>query len=86
MALPPPDLSSVEGRAAYRAELRGVARGLRMQGVGLSIAGALLAVLRATVLPMPASIPLVVLCVGAAAMTAGVVIRTRYHARRMRGQ
>ncbi|MGV3482018.1 MAG: hypothetical protein ACO1O3_18855 [Sphingobium sp.] len=41
--LPPPDLSDPAERAAYRSELRGVARRTRLAGLVLAALGALLA-------------------------------------------
>jgi len=42
MPLPPPDLSTPEGQAAYRAEMFGVGRRLRLIGLTLTILGILL--------------------------------------------
>jgi hypothetical protein len=36
---PPPNLKNPVERAAYRRELRGVARGVRWGGIGITLAG-----------------------------------------------
>lgn len=81
-----PNLNDPAERAAYRRELQGVARGPRHVGVGLAMLGAALAVVRALYWrAMPEWIPALVIGVAFAAMAVGIVARTRYHARRMRG-
>jgi hypothetical protein len=85
-----PDLATPEGRRAYTAELRGVARGWRYTGLGLVTLGAIgiVAVARtdarwgAGVLG-PATIAALV--VGWAIIIVAIVKRTRYHRRRMTG-
>ena len=44
---PPPNLSDPAELAAYRRELRDVVRGLRLGSVGVTIFGAVIALLRA---------------------------------------
>jgi uncharacterized membrane protein len=80
-----PDLNDPTARAAYRRELAGVARGVRYSGVGLAAVGALLAIIRSLYWrEMPKLIPLLVIVAAFVLMSAAIVIRTRYHARRMR--
>jgi membrane protein YdbS with pleckstrin-like domain len=83
-----PDLTTPEGRDAYRSELRGVARVTRTSGVALALAGAALGVTRFFVDPWPDWMrwSALVLCVlGVALITTGFVQRTRYHLRRLAG-
>ena len=81
----PPDLTVPGERAAYRRELRGVARPFRYIGVDFACLGAALAIVRARWLPtMPALIPLAAIAIGLFHMVAAVAIRTRYHMLRMR--
>ncbi|QNA84813.1 hypothetical protein G4G27_13015 [Sphingomonas sp. So64.6b] len=83
----PPDLSTPAARAAYRKELRGIARPIRLMGVILAIIGAGLAVYRHLWMPtLPTILPLVFVVLGALHMLAGIVVRTRYHQRRMLGE
>jgi hypothetical protein len=86
----PPDLATPEGLAAYRAELRAVARPWRLFGLGLVTLGAIgiVAVARADApwtegVIGPATIALLV--IGWAILIAVIVTRTRYHRRRMAG-
>jgi membrane protein YdbS with pleckstrin-like domain len=81
----PPRLNDPAERAAYKAELRAVARPLRMGAVWLAVAGALLAALRVKVLPMPVAVPAAVLALAFFLMVLGVTVRVKYHQRRMRG-
>lgn len=82
---PPPDLNDPVQRAAYRAELRMVARPLRWMGVALAVVGALLAALRARYWPqLPMILPLFLLGVAALHMLAGIIVRAKYHQARMR--
>lgn len=85
-----PDLQTPEGRRAYVAELRGVARPWRYAGLGLVTLGAagLVQVARtdapwAEGLLGPAT--LAALAVGWAVVIVAIVKRTRYHRRRMAG-
>jgi hypothetical protein len=83
-----PDLSSPEGRRAYAAELRGVARGWRWTGLAIvaaSVAGMFLLTRRG----LPWSSPLGTataagLVIGWGLAIVGIFHRSRYHARRMR--
>lgn len=81
-----PDLGNPEGRAAYRNELRQVAQPLRLGGIALAWVGVGLALLRTYGgVAMPGWVPLALLGPGIALMFAGIIVRTRYHTRRMRG-
>jgi len=81
----PPDLTDPGERAAYRRELRGVAKPFRYIGVGFTFLGVALAIVRARWLPMlPALITLAAIAIGLFHMIAAVAIRTRYHMLRMR--
>jgi hypothetical protein len=79
---PPPNLNDPAERAAYRRELRGLVPWVRYVGMALALAGAAIAVLWPH---LPGALALVVIVSGLAMMVAGIAIRTRYHARRMRG-
>jgi len=82
----PPDLGDAAMRAQYRAELRQVAAGTRTAGLALAALGALAAVLRGTAAPwLPELVPLVLIVTALGLMLIGIVRRTRYHLRRMRG-
>ncbi|KQS05238.1 hypothetical protein ASG11_07340 [Sphingomonas sp. Leaf357] len=83
----PPDLNDAAQRAAYRRELRYVARPLRLAGLAFALLGVLLVVGRLLWWrAMPIAIPAAALALGAFNMVAGMAIRTLYHARRMRGE
>jgi len=80
-----PDLGTTEGLSAYRAELRGVGKPLRLGAFALVIIGALV-VVAAIWLPIPHALinaGYVALGIGWILMVAAVFIRTRYHRRRM---
>jgi anaerobic C4-dicarboxylate transporter len=80
-----PNLNDPAERLAYRRELAGVAKGVRYSGVGLAALGALLAVIRALYWrDMPKLIPQTVIVIAFALMAVAIMVRTRYHARRMR--
>ncbi|MGY4397782.1 hypothetical protein ACVWZA_002979 [Sphingomonas sp. UYAg733] len=80
----PPELSTSAARAAYRKELRGIARPIRLMGVILAIIGAALALYRHLWMPsLPGILPLVFVILGALHLLAGIVVRMRYHQRRM---
>jgi len=82
----PPNLKDPVELAAYRRELRGVARGVRSGGVGITLAGTVIAALRAWAWPaMPVLVPLVVIAWGTLLMLTSIALRTAYHARRMSG-
>lgn len=82
-----PDLNTEEGRAAYRKELRRVAMPVRWGGLGLIVVGALLALgARTGALGLDNSVMPVcyaALALGWVLVLAAVVIRTRYHKRRL---
>jgi hypothetical protein len=89
MDLPPPDLSTPEGKAAYRAELFKVARPLRLTGLTLTIVGILM-LFQAQGWQSAAErtfglAGIVLIVVGWSLMIAGIVKRTLYHRKRMRG-
>ena len=81
----PPNLTDPAERAAYKAELKQIARPLRMGAVWLAVLGALLAALRAKMLPMPIAVPAAVLGLAFFLMVLGITVRVKYHQRRMRG-
>jgi hypothetical protein len=85
-----PDLESAEGRAAYKAELRTVAWGLRWWGFTLLALGAAgLAFHKVQGVPVlntsEGIASIAALVAGAALMIAGIAARTRYHKKRMAG-
>jgi heme/copper-type cytochrome/quinol oxidase subunit 2 len=83
---PPPNLSDPAELAAYRKELREVVRGLRYGSVGVTLAGAAVALARAKVWPaIPVLVPVVVIALGVMLMITAMAFRAAYHARRMRG-
>lgn len=83
---PPPNLKNPVELAAYRRELRGVARGVRWGGIGITLAGTAIAALRAWTLPaISVLIPIVVISWGMLLMLTAIALRAAYHARRMRG-
>jgi hypothetical protein len=82
-----PDLSTEDGRAEYRKELRKVALPLRWAGLGLIVAGAAWALLvrygvfgltNETMIPAYAALAL-----GWALVLGAIWTRTRYHKRRL---
>lgn len=81
----PPDLTDPTQRAAYARELRVIARPVRLMGVALLVAGALLAALQRTRLPaIPTVLPLALLALGALHMLAAIAVRGKYHRKRMK--
>jgi hypothetical protein len=81
----PPDLKDPGERAAYRRELQGVARGVRLAGLWLAAAGAgLLVARRFEWFDVPSWAVFTVLGLGVMLMVTGIATRTRYHALRMR--
>ena len=80
-----PDLETEEGRAAYRKELREVARPLRWTGLGLILLGAALtlAVSRGALSDGATVIGYGLLAAGWALVVAAVYMRTRHHRRRL---
>jgi len=86
---PPPDLTTPEGRAAYRRELRGVARPVRLGGLALALTGIAVGASRYFMTPWPDSLRYLTLAlclVGVSLMLVGMVQRTRYHLRRFQGR
>jgi len=82
----PPNLKDPAERAAYRRELAGIARGIRLSGIGLAALGAILVLLHhREVLEVPMWLAASVLGAGFMLMITGIAARTRYHALRMRG-
>ena len=89
MDQPPPDLSTPEGKAAYRAELFRVARPLRLIGLTLTILGILM-LFEAQGWQNPTQRTfglggIVLIAIGWSLMIAGIIKRTLYHKKRMRG-
>lgn len=89
-AAPPPDLSTQEGRDAYRRELRTVAAPLRLAGLLVVLIGAGLAVAtRATDWAFPVWIDTAIftlLGLGWAILIAVIVLRYQHHRRRTAGR
>lgn len=82
----PPDLDDPLARAAYRRELYGVARGVRLSGLWLAVAGlVLVAAARRELLGVPMWAACSVTGFGIMLLITGVVARRHYHALRMRG-
>lgn len=87
MSAPLPDLTTDDGRAAYRKELRRVAMPVRWSGLGLIVLGAALALfarygtfgLDYGVMPFAYA----ALAFGWALVIAAIFIRTRHHRRRL---
>ena len=83
----PPNLKDAAERAAYRRELAGIARGIRLSGIGLAALGAILVLLRRReLLEVPMWLAASVLGAGIMLMITGIAARTRYHALRMRAR
>lgn len=82
-----PDLSTDDGRAAYRKELRQVAMPIRWGGLALIVLGAVLALMaRSNTLGLDNGILPVAyaaLALGWGLVLAAIVIRTRHHKRRL---
>lgn len=85
MTTPLPDLSTEEGRAEYRRELRRVALPYRWGGLGLILAAALVVVGASRgVLPEQATlVGYAMLAGGWALVILAVFLRTRHHKRRL---
>ncbi|MES2097423.1 MAG: hypothetical protein V4459_11760 [Pseudomonadota bacterium] len=82
----PPNLNDPAELAAYRQELRGVARGVRLSGVTLAVVGALIAIARAWWMPsIPKLVTLIVIAAAVMLMLTGVALRAAYHKHRMAG-
>lgn len=81
-----PDLNSPEGLSAYREELRGVARPLRLAAFGLILAGVVAVLGAVWVYTWPhwlINAGYVALGLGWILMITAVFMRTRHHRRRM---
>jgi hypothetical protein len=82
----PLDLNTEEGRAAYRVELRRVAWPLRAAGFGLVLLGALGVLAPRWIPTWPQSLGTIswmVLAAGWVLFITAIVMRTRYHRRRL---
>ena len=75
-----PDLSDPQQRLAYRTELRRVYRGWRWLGLAIVIAGVAAMFVGSDGFNLPS---VVLLAIGWAILFAVIVMRTRYHQRRM---
>lgn len=79
-----PDLSTEEGRAAYRAELRRVAWPLRLGGLLAIVLGAVWLTLSDGALQGPVLVLAYgLLAVGWGLILTSILLRTRHHRRRM---
>ena len=89
MAEPPLDLSTREGQAAYRAELFGVARPLRVIGLIFNILGILLLYAaqgwHSVAERAFGLVGIILIAIGCSLMIAGILKRTLHHRKRMRG-
>ena len=85
-----PDLSTLEAREAYRRELRGVARPLRLTGLAFVVVAALIAIVsRFSGVALPSWIDIVfyaLLGIGWSILFTAIYQRAQYHRRRMAGQ
>lgn len=85
--MPAPDLSTEEGRAAYRKELRGVGRPLRAGGLAMVVAAALLILLSRNgtfgIGEWGVTVSYAMLAAGWAMVIAAIWMRTRHHKRRL---
>ena len=82
----PLDLNTEEGRSAYRAELRRVAWPVRAAGFGLVVLGALGVLAPRWIPEWPDSLVAIswfVLAAGWVLFITAIVLRTRYHRRRL---
>lgn len=79
-----PNLKDPAEQAAYRRELAGVARRLRLAGLFVALAGALLVLfVRREVVPLPLWAAVIVLGAGMMLMITANATRSRYHRLRM---
>ena len=87
--LPPPDLSTREGQAAYRAEVFKVARPLRLTGLSFTIAGILMLFAAQgwhSVAERTFGLAgIVLIAIGWSLMIMGIIKRMLYHKKRTRG-
>jgi hypothetical protein len=86
-----PDLSTPEGKLAYRSELRAVARLPRLVGLAAIVAGAMMVVLQRAgafgLNPAGSNLPaFAVLAGGWVLLGLSILQRNRYHRRRMAGE
>lgn len=86
--LPPPDLNDAAQRAAYRRELRGVVRPLRYAALALFLVGSGAIYWHRYIADQPGypAWGVAMAALGLAGMITGIVIRTRYHRARLRGE
>lgn len=83
----PPDLADPIARAAYRRELRAIARPIRAAGIAFALLGVVLVLIKQSAWPaMPRAIPIAAVALGLVNMLGAIVLRTRYHQARMRGE
>jgi uncharacterized integral membrane protein len=85
----PPKLDTLEARDAYRRELRRVEQPLRLTGLGVVVAGALLAIISRASGWRPDGIDVVILAtlaVGWLILFYVIYRRSQYHRRRMAGR
>jgi hypothetical protein len=79
-----PNLKDPAERAAYQREVAGVARRLRLWGLFVALAGAVLVVLaRRALVPVPLWAAAIVLGFGMLLMITAIATRSRYHRLRM---
>lgn len=79
-----PNLKDPVAQAAYRRELQGVARPLRLAGLFVALAGVMLVTLvRLALVPLPLWAAWLVLGAGVMLMITAIATRTRYHQLRM---
>lgn len=79
-----PNLKDPAEQAAYRRELAGVARRLRLTGLMIALAGAVLVLLtRRALVPVPLWAAVIVLGAGMMLMITANATRSRYHRLRM---
>jgi uncharacterized protein YjeT (DUF2065 family) len=87
--LPPPDLSTREAQAAYRQELFRIARPWRVIGLIFCIVGILMMYYAQgwhTVVERTLGLAgIILVAIGCSLMIAGIIKRTLYHKKRMRG-
>ena len=82
----PPDLNDRAELAAYRQELRGIARGWRWSGIALATIGAIVLVLRSRhLIAVHVLVPILIIVVAIVLMSIAILNRSLHHARRMRG-
>ncbi len=86
MVRPAPNLKDPAELAAYRRELRAFQPLVRQVGVGLAVLGVVLSFASRMSGAVPSWLALAVIGAGVGVMLYGIVVRSRYHMRRMRGQ